>query len=259
MLALKEADVGISVDSGTEIAKDAADIILLEKELDVINVGVLCGRRSFVNVVKYISMAISSNFGNVLSIFIGCVFIPFLPMAPIHILLQNLLYDISQMTMPWDNIDEEVLRKPEVFKMRNMLSFMFFFGPVSSFFDVLTFVFLYAHYGIRTDQDDTTLFQTGWFTVGVLTQTLVVHIMRTHKVSVLQSNASGKVYFSTIAALIFGLILPFLSLGKIYNMKELPASFYYFLAIILVTYCLSVELLKKLYIAQFKSWFTDLR
>lgn len=259
MLALKEADVGISVDSGTEIAKDAADIILLEKELDVINVGVLCGRRAFVNVLKYISMAISGNFGNVISIFISCIFIPFLPMAPIHILLQNLLYDISQMTMPWDNVDEDVLRKPGVFKMRNLLSFMFFFGPVSSFFDVLTFMFLYSHYGIRTDRDDTMLFQTGWFTVGILTQTLVCHIMRTHKVPVLQSNASSKVYLSTIVTLIFGLILPFLSLGKIYNMKELPTSFYYFLAIILVTYCLSAELLKKLYIARFKSWFTDLR
>lgn len=258
VLALKEADVGISVDSGTEIAKDAADIILLEKELDVINVGVLCGRRSFVNVLKYISMAISGNFGNVISIFISCIFIPFLPMAPIHILMQNLLYDISQMTMPWDNVDEDVLRKPGVFKMRNLLSFMFFFGPVSSFFDVLTFMFLYSHYGIHTDKDDTMLFQTGWFTVGILTQTLVVHVMRTHKVPVLQSNASWKVYLSTIATLVFGLILPFLSLGKVYNMKELPTSFYYFLAIILVTYCLSAELLKKLYLVRFKAWFTPL-
>lgn len=258
MLALKAADVGISVDSGTEIAKDAADIILLEKELDVINVGVMCGRRSYVNVVKYISMAISGNFGNVISIFVGCIFIPFLPMAPIHILLQNLLYDISQMTMPWDNVDEETLRKPEVFKMRNMLSFMFFFGPVSSFFDILTFVFLYSHYGIRTDQDDTMLFQTGWFTVGLLTQTLVCHFMRTHLLPVIQSNASCKVYFSTGITLVFGLIVPFLSLGKVFNMKELPASFYYFLALILFAYCLSAELLKKVYIAQFKSWFTEL-
>ena len=180
-------------------------------------------------------------------------------MAPIHILLQNLLYDISQMTLPWDNVDEAVLRKPEVFKMRNLLSFMFFFGPISSFFDILTFAFLSSHYGIKTDRDDTTLFQTGWFTVGILTQTLVCHILRTHRVPVLQSNASCKVYLSTGTTLIFGLLVPFLPLGKVFNMKVLPTSLYYFLFATLVSYCLSAELLKKVYAAYFKSWFTDLR
>ena len=257
VLALKEADVGISVDSGTEIAKDAADIILLEKELDVINVGVICGRKAFLNTVKYISMAISGNFGNVISIFISCIWLPFLPMAPVHILLQNLLYDISQMTIFTDNIDEEVLKKPEVFKMRNLISFMFFWGPVSSFFDITTFAFLYFYYDIKTEKDNVVFFQTGWFTIGVLTQTLVCHIARTHKIPILQSNASFKVYLSTIATLIFGLILPFIPLGKIYGMVELPLSFYYFLIFTLIAYCLTVQLLKRLYIFLFQAWFTE--
>lgn len=257
VMALKEADVGISVDSGTEIAKDAADIILLEKELDVINIGVICGRRAFANTIKYISMAISGNFGNVISIFISCIWLPFLPMAPIHILLQNLLYDISQMTMPWDNVDKDILIKPEVFKLRNLLCFMIFWGPVSSFFDVLTFAYLYFYYDIKTPKDNTVLFQTGWFTVGLLTQTLICHIARTHRIPVIQSNASFNVYLSTITTLVFGLVLPHMPLGETFSMTKLTVDFYYFLIFILITYCVSVQLLKAFYIYLFNSWFTS--
>lgn len=169
-LALKEADVGISVDTGTEIAKEAADIILLEKELSAIAEGVLQGRRSFINIVKYISMVLSSNFGNVISVFVASLWLPFLPMQPFHLILQNLLYDLSQTMMPFDNTDPEDEMRPQVFKIKNLLWFMLFFGPISSIFDVLTFGYFYYYYNIKTAKDNVLLFQTGWFTVGLMTQ-----------------------------------------------------------------------------------------
>lgn len=162
------------------------------------------------------------------------------------------------MTSPWDNIDSEVLKKPEVFRLNNLLIFMLFWGPVSSLFDLITFVYLYYFYEIKTINDDVIIFQTGWFTVGILTQTLIFHIARTHKIPVIQSNASFKVYLSSMITLIFGLIVPITPLGNVYKMGKLPASFYYFLIFILFMYCLSVQMLKKLYIYLFRSWFTNL-
>lgn len=162
------------------------------------------------------------------------------------------------MTSPWDNTDDEVIRKPEVFRLRNLLMFMFFWGPVSSFFDMITFAFLYFYYDIRTPHDNVPLFQTGWFTVGLLTQTLIFHFVRTPKIPIFQSNASCKVYLSTLATLIFGLTVPMTPLAHVYSMVDLPISFYYFLITILLMYCATVQLLKSIYIFVFRSWFTKL-
>ena len=133
--------------------------------------GVTQGRRSFINIVKYISMVLSSNFGNVISVFVASLWLPYLPMLPFHLILQNLLYDLSQTTMPFDNVDEEDIQRPQVFKLKNLIIFMLFFGPISSIFDVATFAYFYFFYGIKTAEDERVLlFQTGWFTVGLLTQ-----------------------------------------------------------------------------------------
>ena len=177
--ALTEADVGISVESGTDIAKEAADIILLEKNIGVVVDGVIIGRCTYGNTLKYIVMAVSSNFGNVFSIMVASSWLKFLPMMPIHVLVQNLLYDLSQMAIPWDHMDPEFLAIPHRWSMKSVLRFMVWMGPWSSVFDILTFLYMYFYYGIQKETDDVTLFQTTWFTVGLLTQTLIVHMIRT--------------------------------------------------------------------------------
>src|SRR5574337_677505 len=173
--ALRAADIGISVDSAVDIAKEAADIILLEKSLMVLEQGVLEGRRTFANMLKYIKMTASSNFGNVLSVLVASAFIPFLPMLPIHLLVQNLLYDISQIAIPFDNVDEELLRQPLRWQPGDIGRFMVFFGPISSVFDITTFAMMWFVFGAQTPGQQT-LFQSGWFVVGLLTQTLIVHM-----------------------------------------------------------------------------------
>ncbi len=178
---LKQADVGISVDTAVDIAKESADIILLEKDLNVLEQGVIEGRRVFGNIIKYIKMTASSNFGNVFSVLVASAFIPFLPMLPIQLLVQNLLYSISQIAIPWDTMDEEYLAEPQQWNANDIGKFMVCIGPISSIFDIATFWVMWNVFGANT-VDKAPLFQSGWFIVGIVSQTLIVHMIRTRKI-----------------------------------------------------------------------------
>ncbi|MGB7479062.1 MAG: magnesium-translocating P-type ATPase, partial [Burkholderiaceae bacterium] len=188
--ALRAADIGISVDSAVDIAKEAADLILLEKSLMVLEEGVLEGRRTFSNMLKYIKMTASSNFGNVFSVLVASAFLPFLPMLPLQLLVQNLLYDVSQIAIPFDRVDDELLRAPQRWEPGEIGRFMVFFGPLSSLFDFATFVLMWFVFGATTPAQQS-LFQSGWFVVGLLTQTLIVHMIRTPKLPFIQSRAAA--------------------------------------------------------------------
>ncbi|MEI6729905.1 MAG: magnesium-translocating P-type ATPase, partial [Pseudomonadota bacterium] len=206
--ALRDADVGISVDTAVDIAKEAADIILLEKSLMVLEEGVVEGRKTFGNIIKYIKMTASSNFGNVFSVLIASMFLPFLPMLAMQLLIQNLLYDFSQIAIPWDNVDSEYLKKPRKWNAGGIARFMFFIGPISSLFDVATFCIMwYLFKANSTDMQG--LFQAGWFVEGLLSQTMIVHMIRTGKVPFLQSRASWQVIASTIVIMSIGIYIPF--------------------------------------------------
>ncbi|MBI0250232.1 magnesium-translocating P-type ATPase, partial [Yersinia pestis subsp. pestis] len=186
--ALRDADVGISVDTGTDIAKESADIILLEKDLMVLEAGVIKGRETFGNIIKYLNMTASSNFGNVFSVLVASAFIPFLPMLAIHLLLQNLMYDISQLSLPWDKMDKEFLRKPRKWDAKNIGRFMLWVGPTSSIFDITTYALMWFVFAANSVEHQA-LFQSGWFIEGLLSQTLVVHMLRTQKIPFIQSTA----------------------------------------------------------------------
>ncbi len=179
--ALRAADIGISVDGAVDIAREAADIILLEKSLMVLEEGVIEGRRTFANMLKYIKMTASSNFGNVFSVLVASAFLPFLPMLPLHLLIQNLLYDVSQVAIPFDNVDDEQIEKPQRWNPADLGRFMIFFGPISSIFDILTFCLMWWVFKANVPEAQT-LFQSGWFVVGLLSQTLIVHMIRTRRV-----------------------------------------------------------------------------
>jgi Mg2+-importing ATPase len=187
--ALRAADLGISVDSAVDIAKEAADIILLEKSLIVLDEGVVQGRVTFCNLLKYIRMTASSNFGNVLSVLVASAFLPFLPMLPLHLLVQNLLYDFSQTGIPFDNVDAELVGKPLAWDPAELGRFMLFFGPISSMFDIATFALMWRVFGADSLATQG-LFQSGWFVVGLLTQVMVVHLLRTPKLPVIESRAA---------------------------------------------------------------------
>ena len=187
--ALRAADIGISVDTAVDIAKEAADIILLEKNLMVLEEGVLEGRKTFANMLKYIKMAASSNFGNVFSVLVASAFLPFLPMLPLQLLVQNLLYDISQIAIPWDNVDAEQMKYPQRWKPEDLGRFMIYFGPISSIFDITTYCLMWFVFSANSP-DHQPLFQSGWFIEGLLSQTLIVHMIRTQKIAFIQSRAS---------------------------------------------------------------------
>ncbi|WP_038927578.1 magnesium-translocating P-type ATPase, partial [Yersinia pestis] len=194
--ALRDADVGISVDTGTDIAKESADIILLEKDLMVLEAGVIKGRETFGNIIKYLNMTASSNFGNVFSVLVASAFIPFLPMLAIHLLLQNLMYDISQLSLPWDKMDKEFLRKPRKWDAKNIGRFMLWVGPTSSIFDITTYALMWFVFAANSVEHQA-LFQSGWFIEGLLSQTLVVHMLRTQKIPFIQSTAALPVLLTT--------------------------------------------------------------
>ncbi|KAB2472077.1 HAD-IC family P-type ATPase, partial [Enterobacter hormaechei] len=187
--ALRAADIGISVDGAVDIAREAADIILLEKSLMVLEEGVIEGRRTFANMLKYIKMTASSNFGNVFSVLVASAFLPFLPMLPLHLLIQNLMYDVSQVAIPFDNVDDEQIQKPQRWNPADLGRFMLFFGPISSIFDILTFCLMWFVFHANTPEHQT-LFQSGWFVVGLLSQTLIVHMIRTRRIPFIQSRAA---------------------------------------------------------------------
>ncbi|AFS79712.1 magnesium-transporting ATPase, P-type 1 [Gottschalkia acidurici 9a] len=250
--ALKQADVGISVDTGVDIAKESADIILLEKDLMVLEEGVMEGRRVFGNIMKYIKMTASSNFGNVFSVLVASAFLPFLPMQPIHLLIQNLLYDISQISIPWDTMDDEYLKKPRKWDANDIGKFMIFIGPISSIFDIVTFIVMLYVFKANTP-DMQSLFQSGWFIEGLLSQTLVVHMIRTKKIPFIQSRATTPVLLLTGLTMILGICIPFTSFGASVGLVPLPLSYFPWLIGILVSYCALTQVVKNIYIKKFKT------
>jgi Mg2+-importing ATPase len=251
--ALREADVGISVDSAVDVAKEAADIILLEKSLLVLERGVIEGRRTFGNVIKYIKMTASSNFGNVFSVLVASAFLPFLPMLAVQLLVQNLLYDFSQIAIPWDYMDEDFIKKPRQWSAGTIATFMVCIGPVSSIFDILTFWVMWHVFGANTLAEQS-LFQSGWFIVGLLTQTLIVHMIRTEKIPFIQSTAAPVVLATTAVVMALGIWLPFSPLAPAIRLQPLPSAYFIYLPLVLLAYCLLTQLVKVVYIRRFKSW-----
>jgi Mg2+-importing ATPase len=251
--ALKDADVGISVDTAVDIAKESADIILLEKSLLVLEEAVIEGRKTFANIIKYIKMTASSNFGNVFSVLIASIFLPFLPMLPIQMLTQNLLYDISQVSIPWDDVDQDFLKVPRKWDAGGIARFMVFIGPISSIFDVVTFWLMWHVFGANSVEQQS-LFQSGWFVVGLLTQTLIVHMIRTQHIPFIQSRAAWPVILLTASIMAFGIYLPFSSLGEHLGMVPLPLSYFPWLVGILLSYCVLTQLVKRIYIHRFGQW-----
>ena len=252
--ALRDADVGISVDSGTDIAKESADIILLEKSLMVLEEGVLKGRETFGNIMKYLCMTASSNFGNVFSVLVASAFIPFMPMLAIHLLLQNLMYDFSQLSLPWDRMDKEFLREPRKWDARNIGRFMLWIGPTSSIFDITTFALMWYVFAANSVEMQA-LFQSGWFIEGLLSQTLVVHMLRTRKVPFIQSTAALPVILATGLVMCLGIYIPFSPLGAMVGLVPLPWEYFPWLAATLLGYCLVAQGMKTLYIRRFGQWF----
>ena len=251
--ALKDADVGISVDTAVDIAKESADIILLEKSLLVLEEAVVEGRRTFANIIKYIKMTASSNFGNVFSVLIASIFLPFLPMLPIQLLVQNLLYDVSQVSIPWDDVDPDYLRQPRKWDASGLARFMVFIGPISSIFDVVTFLVMWNVFGANSVEKQS-LFQSGWFVVGLLTQTLIVHMIRTQHIPFIQSRAATPVILLTATIMAFGIYLPFSPLGAHLGLVPLPLSYFGWLAGILLSYCVLTQMVKTIYIHRFGQW-----
>jgi P-type Mg2+ transporter len=251
--ALKDADVGISVDTAVDIAKESADIILLEKNLMVLEEAVVEGRKTFANIIKYIKMTASSNFGNVFSVLIASIFLPFLPMLPIQLLTQNLLYDISQVSIPWDDVDKDYLKVPRKWDARGLARFMVFIGPISSVFDVVTFLVMWYGFGANNVAMQP-LFQSGWFVVGLLTQTLIVHMIRTPYIPFVQSRAAMPVILLTASVMAIGVYLPFSPLGAHLGLVPLPLSYFPWLAGILLGYCTLTQIVKRIYIRRFGQW-----
>jgi Mg2+-importing ATPase len=251
--ALHDADVGISVDTATDIAKESADIILLEKNLMVLEEGVLEGRITFGNIVKYIKMTASSNFGNVFSMLVASIFLPFLPMLPLQILVLNLLYDISQLSIPFDRMDEEYVRRPRKWDAGDLKRFMFWIGPTSSIFDITTFALLWYGFGANASAQQA-FFQSGWFVESLLTQTLIVHMIRTRRIPFVQSAASAPVLGLTTAIIAIGIAIPYTALGRHLGMVELPLEYFGWLAATLIAYCVLTQLVKTIYMRRFARW-----
>ena len=248
--SLINSDVGISVDTAVDIAKESADIILLDNDLNVLLSGVKEGRRTFTNLMKYIKMAVSFNFGEVVSIIVASIFLPFLPELPIQLLVESLLYDLGQLTLPFDNVDKESLLNPKKLDIQSLKHFMLFMGPLSSLFDIIVFASLWFIFTLR----DAAHFQTIWFSYSIVSNLIGMHIIRTAKFPFVQSNAHKAVYLSSIGLSIIGLIVPATFLGKIIGL--IPLSFNSMLFILGVTgmYCIVALFAKKIYIKKYGEW-----
>ena len=248
--ALRAADIGISVDSAVDIAKEAADIILLEKSLMVLDAGVIEGRTTFCNMLKYIRMTASSNFGNVFSVLVASAFLPFLPMLPLQLLTQNLLYDISQTGIPFDNVDAELVSKPLQWNPQGIGRFMVFFGPISSVFDITTFALMWWVFDANSVAQQR-LFQSGWFVVGLLTQTLVVHMIRTPKLPFVESRAATPLIVMTLTIMALGVWLPMGPLADYFKLQALPPAYFAWLLGILLAYSVLTTAMKRHYIRRY--------
>ncbi|MDR3423628.1 MAG: magnesium-translocating P-type ATPase [Alphaproteobacteria bacterium] len=248
--ALKAADVGISVDTAADIAKESADIILLEKSLMVLEEGVLEGRKVFSNITKYIKMGASSNFGNMFSVLGASALLPFLPMLPIQVLANNLLYDFSQTTIPTDNVDEEYLTEPRRWDIAHIAKFMIFLGPISSIFDYVTYAVMWFGFGANS-LASAPLFQTAWFVESILTQTLIIHIIRTNKIPFIQSRASWPLILTTITICTIGIALPFSYVAHSLGFVALPWTFWPVVAAIIGAYLALTHVVKVWFIKKF--------
>ena len=248
--SLTNSDVGVSVDTAVDIAKESADIILLEKDLNVLLDGVTEGRRTFVNLMKYIKMATSFNFGEVVSVIIASACLPFLPETPIQLLVEGLLYDFGQMTIPFDNVDKELLEKPKKLDIKSLKRFMLFMGPVSSLFDLVVFASLWFVLMVR----DVAQFQTVWFTYSIVSNLIGMHIIRTAKLPFVQSNAHKAVYISSILLILVGIAVPFTPLGAAIGLVPLAGRYIGLILGVTFLYCILASFAKKVYIKKYKEW-----
>lgn len=251
--ALRAADVGISVDTSVDIAKESSDIIMLKKNLVFLGAGILIGRKTFGNMIKYVKMALSSNFGNVFSIVGASVIFPFFPMLPVQLLLQNLLYDISQIAIPFDNVDQEFLLTPRTWDPKGISRFMLFIGPISSIFDYVTFAVLWFVFATNAPEKQA-LFQSGWFIEGLLSQTLIVHMIRTQKIPFFNSCASLPLLLMTGAIMALGIFIPYSFIGKSIGLVPLPLDYFFWLVGIILSYCLLTQVIKGWFIKKFHYW-----
>ncbi|KVD96801.1 magnesium-translocating P-type ATPase [Burkholderia ubonensis] len=259
--ALRDADVGISVDSGADIAKETADIILLEKSLMVLEEGVIKGRETFGNILKYLNMTASSNFGNVFSVLVASAFLPWEPMLATQLLVLNLVYDTSQMLLPWDRMDPEFLKKPRKWEAGNIKRFMLWVGPTSSVFDITTYLLMWTVFGagalyhLHGGASGQIVMNSGWFIESLVSQTLVVHLLRTQKIPFLQSTAALPVLLSTVTAIAIGCWLPFSPFADALGFMHLPGSYWLWLAATMVGYILLAQTVKTIYVRRYKQWF----
>ena len=263
--SMKVADVGISVDTAVDIAKETADVVLLDKDLMVLEKGLVEGRKVYANMTKYIKMTVSSNFGNIFSLLFASIFLPFLPMAPVHLIVLNLVYDLSCIALPFDNVDSEFLKKPRIWSANSITRFMAWIGPISSVFDVLTYLVLYfiivpmitgGSYQAGTEQAVTfiTLFQTGWFVESIWTQTMVIYMLRSPKLPFVQSRPALSVIVTTMAAALFVTSLPYSLFASVLKTAPLNGTYFLFLLLIIALYMVSVTLVKHLYIKRYREW-----
>lgn len=263
--SMKVADVGISVDTAVDIAKETADVILLDKDLMVLETGIVEGRKVYANMTKYIKMTVSSNFGNIFSLLVASIFLPFLPMAPVHLIVLNLVYDLSCVALPFDNVDQDFLKQPHTWEAKSITRFMVWMGPISSVFDILTFIFLYfiivplmtGHdyvHGSESALQFIILFQTGWFIESMWSQTMVIHMLRTAKVPFVQSRPAWLVIFMTLIAAFFVTSLPYGPLVNILRLAPLGLPYFLFLICIIFLYMFNVTIIKKIYIKKYKEW-----
>ena len=263
--SMKVADVGISVDTAVDIAKETADVILLDKDLMVLETGIVEGRKVYANMTKYIKMTVSSNFGNIFSLLVASIFLPFLPMAPVHLIVLNLVYDLSCVALPFDNVDQDFLKQPHTWEAKSITRFMVWMGPISSVFDILTFIFLYfiivplmtGHdyvHGSESAPQFIIFFQTGWFIESMWSQTMVIHMLRTAKVPFVQSRPAWLVILMTLVAAFFVTSLPYGTLVHIFRLAPLGLPYFLFLICIIFLYMFSVTVIKKFYIKKYKEW-----
>ena len=248
--SLNSAEVGISVDTAVDITKETADIILLKKNLNVLTDGVLEGRKTFGNLLKYIKIAVSSNFGEVLSVLVASVVLPFFPITPIQLLVQSLLYDLGQLSLPYDNVDKEYLEKPRRWDLKSIKRFMFYMGPTSSIFDLIVFALIWFVFGVR----DAALFQTIWFCFGIISTMMGLHVIRSGKRPFVESNASNAVYITTIGISLLTLLIPFTGLAKIIGLVPLPLVYLLIIFGVAFLYCMLASFVKKKYIKKYGEW-----
>ena len=263
--SMKVSDVGISVDTAVDIAKETADVILLDKDLMVLEKGLVEGRKVYANMTKYIKMTVSSNFGNIFSLLFASIFLPFLPMAPVHLIVLNLIYDLSCIALPFDNVDKDFLKKPRIWEANSIMRFMAWIGPISSVFDIITYMLLYFlvvpmilghgyNYGAADAAAFIMVFQTGWFIESMWSQTMVIHMLRSPKLPFIQSRPAFSVVVTTLAAAFFVTSLPYSPLASILKLSQLNGLYFVLLFAIIVLYMLSVTVVKRIYIKKYKEW-----